>query len=157
MPAEDVVIKQLPAVRVAELTAVAKDFDTIGPVIQPLYEAVPAPRRGRHPAHGGWCRPLRGRAGRRHPRPRGGRVSAAPRDGGDSGDGVRVLDLPPVESAPRPSCTGDRWTPSCPRSRRSPAGSTPTGTARSDTPGEINLECPEDRADWVTELQEPLA
>ncbi|WP_372343599.1 hypothetical protein [Streptomyces sp. KL116D] len=24
-------------------------------------------------------------------------------------------------------------------------------------PREINLECPEDRADWVTELQEPLA
>lgn len=37
MPSNDVVLKSLPSVRVAELTGVAPDLDTIGPVIQPLY------------------------------------------------------------------------------------------------------------------------
>jgi hypothetical protein len=37
MPSNDVVVKSLPVVRVAELAGVAPDFDTIGPVIQPLY------------------------------------------------------------------------------------------------------------------------
>jgi DNA-binding transcriptional MerR regulator len=40
MPAEDVQLKRLPAVRVAELTGTAAGFDpgSIGPVIQPLYD-----------------------------------------------------------------------------------------------------------------------
>jgi DNA-binding transcriptional MerR regulator len=40
MPADDVHIKRIPAVRVAELTAVAASFEpaSIGPVIQPLYD-----------------------------------------------------------------------------------------------------------------------
>ncbi|WP_433679991.1 MerR family transcriptional regulator [Nocardia sp. CA-119907] len=40
MPANDVVIKSIPAVRVAELTCVASDFEpqTIGPVVGPLFE-----------------------------------------------------------------------------------------------------------------------
>ena len=40
MPAEDVQIKRIPAVRVAELTATAASFEpeSIGPVITPLYE-----------------------------------------------------------------------------------------------------------------------
>ncbi|MGW4772282.1 MerR family transcriptional regulator [Nocardia sp. NPDC004278] len=40
MPANDVVIKSIPAVRVAELTGVASDFEpqTIGPVVGPLFE-----------------------------------------------------------------------------------------------------------------------
>jgi DNA-binding transcriptional MerR regulator len=40
MPTEEVQIKRLPAVRVAELTATAASFEpgSIGPVIQPLYE-----------------------------------------------------------------------------------------------------------------------
>jgi DNA-binding transcriptional MerR regulator len=40
MPADDVQIKRIPAVRVAELTAIAAGFDpgSIGPVIQPLYD-----------------------------------------------------------------------------------------------------------------------
>ncbi|WP_433194021.1 MerR family transcriptional regulator [Nocardia sp. CA-107356] len=40
MPANDVVIKSIPAVRVAELTSVASDFEpqTIGPVVGPLFE-----------------------------------------------------------------------------------------------------------------------
>lgn len=37
-----------------------------------------------------------------------------------------------------------------------PPGSTPTATGRSDTPREVNLECPENRDDWVTELQAPV-
>ena len=39
MPADDVQIKRIPAVRVAELTAVAASFEpaSIGPVIGPLY------------------------------------------------------------------------------------------------------------------------
>lgn len=40
MPTEDVVIKSLPAVRVAELTGVAANFEplTIGPVVGPLFD-----------------------------------------------------------------------------------------------------------------------
>lgn len=39
MPAQDVVVKPLPAMRVVELTAVAESFgpEHVGPVIQPLY------------------------------------------------------------------------------------------------------------------------
>ncbi|MEV6430493.1 MerR family transcriptional regulator [Nocardia sp. NPDC051463] len=42
MPANDVVIKSIPAVRVAELTGVAGDFEpqSIGPVVGPLFEEV---------------------------------------------------------------------------------------------------------------------
>jgi effector-binding domain-containing protein len=40
MPTDDVQIKRIPAMRVAELTATAAGFDpdSIGPVIQPLYD-----------------------------------------------------------------------------------------------------------------------
>lgn len=40
MPADDIVVKSIPAVRVAELTASAPDFtpEAIGPVIEPLYD-----------------------------------------------------------------------------------------------------------------------
>ena len=42
MPTNDIVVKTLPAVRVAELTAVAEDFEpqSIGPAISPLYPAL---------------------------------------------------------------------------------------------------------------------
>ncbi|WP_433598980.1 MerR family transcriptional regulator [Nocardia sp. CA-135953] len=40
MPANDVVVKSIPAVRVAELTGIAADFEpqTIGPVVGPLFD-----------------------------------------------------------------------------------------------------------------------
>ncbi|MCQ4206197.1 MerR family transcriptional regulator [Streptomyces longispororuber] len=157
MPAEDVVIKQLPAVRVAELTAVAPDFDTIGPVIQPLYEEL-----FRRLGVAG-IQPTGPGIARYEDAPDGGilvhagvEVSAAPRDGGDSGDGVRVLDLPPVERAATLVHRGsmDAVLPSVQTLAR---WIDAHGHRSAGYPREINLECPEDRADWVTELQEPLA
>ncbi|MEV3860788.1 MerR family transcriptional regulator [Streptomyces sp. NPDC050095] len=152
MPTEDVVIKHLPSLRVAELTAVAPDFDTIGSVIQPLYEELfqRLGAAGIQPTGPGVARyeDAEGGGVLIHA---GVEVAAAPRDD----DGLRVLDLPPVERAAtlvhRGSMEGvltsiqtlARWIDA-------------HGHRSAGYPREINLECPENRDDWVTELQEPL-
>ena len=74
MPTDDIQIKRIPAVRVAELTAVAASFEpeSIGPVIQPLYDELCGrlDRAGPH-AGGPGHRLVRGRARwRRDRRPR---------------------------------------------------------------------------------------
>ncbi|MGY0022190.1 MerR family transcriptional regulator [Streptomyces sp. cg35] len=154
MPADDVVIKHLPSLRVAELTSIAPDFDSIGPVIQPLYGEL-FRRLG---AAG--VTPTGPGVARYEDAPGGGvlvhagvEVAVAPRDG--TGDGLWVLDLPPVERAATlvhrgpmeavlPSVqTLARWIDA-------------HGHRSAGYPREINLECPENREDWVTELQEPL-
>lgn len=156
MPVEEVVVKSVPAVRVAELSAVSPSFrpEDVSLVIKPLYDEL--------------CRRL-GAAGIEpagpgiayyEDAPEGDgailvhaaiTVSAEPRPGLD----VAIVDLPAVERAATIVHRGpmEEIVPTAQiltgwigaNGRRS------AGYAR-----EVTLECPADRALWVTELQEPL-
>ncbi|MCP2341453.1 MerR family transcriptional regulator [Actinomadura rupiterrae] len=152
MPSEDVVVRNLPPVRVAEVSGVATGFDNIGPVIQPLY---------------GELFQLLEKAGIAPSGPGIAYYEDAP-DGGvlvhacvqvdaplHDDDRLRVLDLPAVEQAATIMHHG------------APAAALPTiqalgrwidanGYRSTGYPREVNLECPENQDDWVTELQEPV-
>ncbi|WP_393059835.1 MerR family transcriptional regulator [Streptomyces sp. LN549] len=157
MPVEDVVIKSVPAVRVAELTAVAAGYEPedITPVIGPLYERL---------------FPLLGEAGVSPTGPGIARYEDAPEGGGaivvhagvtvsapvgPVGDtGVTVVELPPFEAATivhRGSMAGILPTAQALARGIDAGGHRSAGYAR-----EVNLECPEDEDKWVTELQEPV-
>ncbi|WP_410622307.1 MerR family transcriptional regulator [Amycolatopsis sp. cmx-8-4] len=153
-PAYDVVVKELPAVRVVELTGVAAGFapEAIGPVVRPL------------------CAEL-GRRLRTADVTPAGRLTcyyeqraedevvvhaAIPASVGP-GDltGLSVADLPPARAATlvhRGAIDGVlpswqavvRWIED--------HGHRSAGAQR-----ELYLDCPEDPAGWVTELQEPIA
>ncbi|MFD5900149.1 MerR family transcriptional regulator [Streptomyces microflavus] len=158
MPADDVVIKTVPAVRVAELTGTAASYEPhhIGPVIGPLYEEL-LPL-----LEGAGLRPTGPGIARYEDAPGGGGaivvhagVTVAAPVGPVGGTGVSVVELPPFEAAtvvhrgamddvlPTAQTLG-RWLDA--------NGYRSTGYAR-----EVNLECPADRSQWVTELQEPVA
>ncbi|KAB2593607.1 MerR family transcriptional regulator [Streptomyces arboris] len=162
MPADDVVIKTVPAVRVAELTGTAASYEPqdIGPVIGPLYEELLPLLEGAglRPTGPGIAR----YEDAPHGSPEGGGaivvhagVTVSAPVGPVGGTGVRVVELPPFEAATivhrgamddvLPAAqTLARWLDA--------NGYRSTGYAR-----EVNLECPEDRSQWVTELQEPVA
>ena len=166
MPTDDIVIKNLPAVRVAELTATAGGFEPehITPVLGPLYDEL-------------FCR--LGTAGvspagapiayyedlsedgaiRVHAAvPIGPDVPATAGNGsGDVGaEGFAIAEVPAVERAATIVHHGDMdnvlatgqslalWIEA--------SGQRPTGYTR-----ELYLDCPEDKDKWVTELQQPLA
>ncbi|MGW5275449.1 MerR family transcriptional regulator [Streptomyces sp. NPDC004044] len=158
MPADEVVVKNVPAVRVAELTGTAASYQPqdITPVIGPLYDRL---------------FPLLEAAGIRPTGPGIARYEDAP-DGngtivvhagvavsvpaGPVGDtGVTVVELPAFEAATivhRGSMDGVLITEQTLARWLDANGYRSLGYTR-----EINLECPEDRAKWVTELQEPVA
>lgn len=137
MPAQDVVVKRVPSVRVAELTAVAASYqpEDIGPVIGPLF--------------GELCRRL-AEAGVAEAGPSVARYEDVP-----EGDGAVLIRVAvPVGAAVsgagsaastwstcrrsrrrRPSCTGGRWTTRWVPSRRWPGSSTRTVTAPRGTRG----------------------
>lgn len=157
MPADDVVIKTVPAVRVAELTGTAASYQPqdIGPVIGPLYERL-LPL-----LEGAGLRPTGPGIARYEDVPEGGgaivvhagvTVSAPVGPVGDTE--VRVVELPPFEAATivhrgamddvlSTTHTLARWLDA--------NGYRSTGYNR-----EVNLECPPDPGSWVTELQEPV-
>ncbi|MFH9696102.1 MerR family transcriptional regulator [Streptomyces globisporus] len=157
MPADDVVIKTVPAVRVAELTGTAASYqpEDIGPVIGPLYERL-------FPLlEGAGVRPSGPGIARYEDEPGGGGivvhagVTVSGPVGAVGDTGVRVMELPAFEAAAivhrgamddvLPAAhTLARWLEA--------NGYRSTGYAR-----EVNLECPQDREQWVTELQEPVA
>ncbi|MEU9926400.1 MerR family transcriptional regulator [Streptomyces anulatus] len=158
MPADDVVIKTVPAVRVAELTGTAASYQPqdIGPVIGPLYDRL-LPL-----LEGAGLRPTGPGIARYEDAPGGGgaivvhagvTVSAPVGPVGDTE--VRVVELPPFEAATivhrgamddvlSTTHTLARWLDA--------NGYRSTGYSR-----EVNLECPPDQGSWVTELQEPVA
>lgn len=159
MSTDDVVVKPVPAVWVAELTAVAAGFQPadITPVIAPLYENL--------------CRRL-DEAGVAPAGPAIAYYEDAP-DGPDGSvlihaampvgadaqaveeHGLTVVDLPAIESAATLVHRG---------AMEGVVGSIQTLAHWIDENGyrsrgynrELYLECPESPADWVTELQEPV-
>jgi DNA-binding transcriptional MerR regulator len=157
MPADEVVVKNVPAVRVAELTGTAASYQPqdITPVIGPLYDRL---------------FPLLEAAGIRPTGPGIARYEDAP-DGngtivvhagvtvsvpaGPVGDsGVTVVELPAFEAATivhRGSMDGVLITEQTLARWLDANGYRSLGYTR-----EINLECPEDKDKWVTELQEPV-
>ena len=155
MPADDVQVKRIPAVRVAELTATAASLEpaSIGPVIQPLYQDL-GRRLGRAalvpagPAIAYYSDAADGDGVLVH--------AALPVDADPgSGHGFEVKDLPEITHAATIVHRGSmdnvlatiqvlaRWIED--------NGYQSAGTAR-----ELYLECPDDQARWVTELQEPI-
>jgi DNA-binding transcriptional MerR regulator len=156
MPAEDVLIKRIPGVRVAELTGVAASFapESITPVIQPLYDelCVRLDRAGLTPA---------GPAIAYYEDSPDGDgvlvhaslpVNADPRDG----HGFAIVDLPEIEQAATIVHRGsmDNVMPTIQTLARwiDANGYRSAGYNR-----ELYIECGEDRDTWVTELQEPMA
>ncbi|MGV9313455.1 MerR family transcriptional regulator [Streptomyces sp. NPDC003691] len=158
MPADEVVVKSVPAVRVAELTATARSYgpEDISPVIGPLYEELfrRLAAAGVSPAGPGIAY--------YEDAPGGGGavvVHAAVALGGEvrPGDtGTAVVVLPALERAATLVHRGsmDAVVPASQALARwvDAHGHRSAGYAR-----EVTLECPPDRSKWVTELQEPLA
>ncbi|MFI5618688.1 MerR family transcriptional regulator [Streptomyces sp. NPDC051567] len=160
MPAEDIVVKSLPPVRLAELTGVARSYgpQDITPVIGPLYDelvrridaarvAVTGPAIAYYEdAPGGGPGAVLVHAGL----PVAESVRA-----GDLGGGVRIVTLPAVEQAATVVHRGamDSVLPTAQALARwiDANGHHSTGYAR-----ELTLACPPDKDQWVTELQEPL-
>ncbi|WP_181797173.1 MerR family transcriptional regulator [Streptomyces sp. WELS2] len=155
MPANDVVIKSVPSVRVAELTATAASFapEDIGPVIGPLYDELFRCLRseGITPTGPGIAYYEDAPEG-------GGRISvhAAVQVRAPLRDGtVRILDLPSLDRAATIVHRG-------PMDAVLPTAQTLArwidahGYRSAGYPREISLECPENRDDWVTELQAPV-
>ncbi|MFB7008384.1 MULTISPECIES: MerR family transcriptional regulator [unclassified Streptomyces] len=157
MPADEVAVKSIAAVRVAELTGTAAGFEPehITPVIGPLYDRL---------------FPLLGTVGVGPSGPGIAYYKDAPEGGGaivvhagvtvsapvgPLGDtGITVVELPPFEAATivhRGSMDGVLPTAQTLARWIDANGYRSTGYAR-----EISLECPDDRDKWVTELQEPV-
>lgn len=153
MPSNDVVVKSLPTVRVAELTSVAPDFDTIGPVIQPLYEELMTRLEAAGIALTG-----PGVAYYEDAPDGGVLVHAGVEVTAPLGvhDGVRIVDLPPVEQAATIVHHGSMGTV-LPTVQALGRWIDANGYRSTGYPREINLECPENPDQWVTELQEPVA
>lgn len=157
MPTNDVVIKTVPGVRVAELTATAASFDPedIGPVIGPLYDEL-----FRRLDSAGIAPTGPGVASYEDAPEGGGRitvhaavqVSAPLQDDGT----FRVLDLPPLDRAATIVHRGSMDTV-LPTAQTLAHWIGAGGYRSTGYPREVNLECPENRDEWVTELQAPVS
>ncbi|WP_329488669.1 MerR family transcriptional regulator [Kitasatospora sp. NBC_01246] len=158
MPAQDVVVKRVPSVRVAELTAVAAGYEPedIGPVIGPLFqelcrrlaeagvaEAGPSVARYEDIPEGDGAVLIRVAV------PVGATVSGA------AEHGFEVVDLPEIPEAAtivhRGSMEDALGAFQTLARFIDENGYRSTGYAR-----ELYLECPDAPADWVTEFQEPV-
>ncbi|WP_328327874.1 MULTISPECIES: MerR family transcriptional regulator [unclassified Streptomyces] len=155
MPTNDVVIKTVPAVRVAELTATAASFEPehISPVIGPLYDELLRclGEAGITPTGPGVAYYEDAPEGKGRIR-----VHAAVQVSAPLQEGIfRILDLPSLAQAATIVHRGsmDTVLPTAQLLARW----TDTNGYRSDGyPREVSLECPEDVDDWVTELQAPV-
>jgi DNA-binding transcriptional MerR regulator len=156
MPADDVQIKRIPGVRVAELTGTAASFEpaSISPVIQPLYDELLSRlgRAGLTPTGPGiaWYDDS--------PDGEGVLVHATLPVDADPGDhhDFSIVDLPEIEQAATIVHRGSmddvmatiqtlaRWIDA-------------NGYRSAGYNRELYLEIGDDREAWVTELQEPVA
>jgi DNA-binding transcriptional MerR regulator len=152
---QEIIVKPLPAQRVAELTAVAGGFapEEIGPVIQPLYRDLLA----RLEKAG--VTPTGPAVARYEDVPEGVLVHASlPVDAepGEHAAGFTVVDLPPVEKAAAIVHHGS-MEHILPVGQALAAWIEENGYRSREYPREVNLECPpDDHARWVTELQVPV-
>ncbi|BCL17393.1 GyrI-like domain-containing protein [Micromonospora sagamiensis] len=156
MPTNDIVIRNVPAVRVAELTAIAASYqpEDISPVIGPLYDEL----FRRLDAAGITCTGP-GIAYYADEPQGAGRIIvhaavevSAPCQDGD----LRVRDLPPIDQAATIVHRGSMETvvPTAQTLTRWIDGN---GYRATGYPREVTLECPANRDDWVTELQAPVS
>jgi DNA-binding transcriptional MerR regulator len=156
MPADDVQIKRIPAVRVAELTAIADSFEpeSISPVIGPLYDRLfqDLGQTGVTPAGPGIAYYSDATA------PEGAVVvhAAVPVNAEPApGQPFTIVDLPEVEQAATIVHRGsmDDVMPTI----QSLAQWIEANGYRSLTYNrELYLDCDGDRSTWVSELQEPV-
>ncbi|MFJ8921996.1 MerR family transcriptional regulator [Streptomyces sp. NPDC102415] len=155
MPTNDVVIRSIPAIRVAELTATAAGFEpeAISPVIGPLYDEL----FRRLEAAG--VKPTGPGVASYEDAPEGGgriTVHAAVQVAAPLQDGAfRVLDLPPVDRAATIVHRGSMDTV-LPTAQALAFWIDENGYRSAGYPREISLECPDNQDDWVTELQAPV-
>lgn len=155
MPTNDVVVKTIPAVRVAELTATAAGFgpEDIGPVIGPLHDEL----FSRLDSAG--ITPTGPGVAYYEDAPEGnGRISvhAAVQVSAPLQDGAfRVLDLPPLGRAATIVHRGSMDTV-VPTAQMLARWTATNGYRAQGYPREVSLECPENQDDWVTELQVPV-
>ncbi|MFE1343679.1 MerR family transcriptional regulator [Streptomyces sp. NPDC058757] len=156
MSTQDVVVKKIPAVRIAELSAEAGGFEpeAITPVIGPLYEEL----CGRLEAAGvtgfGPGIAYYEDAGK-------GDGSVVVHAGmsvpeGTRAEGVRVHVLPGFEEAATVVHRGS-MDDVLATSQTLAAWIDTNGYASAGFARELYLECPEDPAGWVTEIQEPIS
>ncbi|WP_171163348.1 MerR family transcriptional regulator [Streptomyces sp. I05A-00742] len=161
MAAHDVVVKSVPAVRVAELSAVADGFapEEIGPVITPLFAEL-----GRRLDEAG-ATPVGPAVAYYEDEPDGSGgilvhaalpVASGTAAGTTGGDPFDVVDLPALPAAATVVHHGpmDDVVPTAQALARwiDTHGHRSAGYAR-----ELYLASPDDPAEWVTEIQEPLA
>lgn len=155
MPTDDVIIKSVPTIRVAELTATAASFEPedIGPVIGPLYDQL---FRCLGSAR---ITPTGPGVAYYEDAPEGGgrisvhaavQVSAPLQD-----DAFHILDLPSLDQTATIVHRGSMDTV-LPTAQALARWIDANGYRSNGYPREINLECPENRDDWVTELQAPV-
>ena len=153
LPASDVQIKRIPALRVAELTALAPDFEpeSLGPVVGPLFSDL----EGRVNAAGA---AITGAAVAYYDETRDGILvhAAIPVTVDPGGHDFAVVDLPGIEQAATILHHGpmDEVMPTGEALARwiDDNGYRPLGLLR-----EVYLEVAEDQQQWVTELQAPIA
>ena len=159
MSADDIVVKSLPTVRVAELTGTAEGFEPqhIGPVITPLYDRLfcDLGTAGVAPTGPGLAYYEDGPTDGSILVHAGVHVGPDAKETEATGE-IRIVELPAVARAATIVHRGSmddvmatlqtlaRWIED--------SGHRPDGYTR-----ELYLDCPEDRSKWVTELQQPLA
>ena len=154
MITQDVAIKSVPSIRVAEVRGTAGSWapEDIGPEIKLAAPAARrAPRGRRRGAARRADRPLRAARGR-HGHRRRGRSRSTPSVG--EHHGFTVTELPPLERAAThaaPRLDGRRASLRTRRSRLS--GIEENGLRSVGLSREITLQCPADEDGWVTELQ----
>jgi DNA-binding transcriptional MerR regulator len=155
MPTDDVQVKAIPAVRVAELTGTAASFEpeSISPVIQPLYDELMGLLAG------AGVTPTGPAIAYYEDAPDGDRVmvhASVPVDAEPGGSqGFSIVDLPPIERAATIVHRGpmDDVMPTIQTLARwiDANGYRSGGYNR-----ELYIECGSDPTTWVTELQEPI-
>jgi DNA-binding transcriptional MerR regulator len=155
MPTNDIQVKQIPAVRVAELTATAASLEpvSITPAIQPLYQEL-GERLGR-----AGLTPAGPAIAYYEDSPDGDGVviHATVPVNADPGsvEGFQIIDLPQIGQAATIVHRGcmDNVLPTIQTLAR---WIDENGYRSTGIPRELYLECPDDQDKWVTELQEPI-
>lgn len=146
--ADEIVIKSLPPMRLATLTATAESFEPqdIGPVIGPLFASL--------------CdlvtNPVGPGVARYEENDEGKIVVHAGLPVAEDVHGVQMVDLPAVARAATIVHHGsmDDVLPSAQALAR---WIDANGYRALELPRELSLDCPEDLSQWVTELQTPIA